>query len=83
MSKWDRFRQKLLGGQADNNIDFGDLCHFVEHELGFIPHPENSGSHRVYGKSDILEIIDLQPRGHEAKPYQVRQIRKIMVANGL
>ena len=83
MGKWDRFRQKLLGGQSDNNIDFGDLCHFVEHELGFIPHPNNNGSHQVYARTGVLEIIDLQPRGHEAKGYQVKQIRRIMIANGL
>ncbi len=83
MGKWGRFRQKLLSGQADHNLDFADLCHFVEYELGFIPHPDNGGSHQVFGKEGITEIIDLQPRGHEAKSYQVRQIRKIITDHAL
>jgi len=83
MAKWDRFRRKLLSGQGDSSINFGDLCRFVEQELGFIPHPENSGSHRVFGKPGVAEIIDLQPNGHEAKAYQVRQVRKIIVTYNL
>jgi len=82
MNKWDRFRQKLLSKQADNNIDFADLCHYVE-ILGFIAHPENNGSHNVYGKEGIVEIINLQPEGKSAKSYQVRQVRKMMIEHKL
>ena len=83
MAKWDKFRRKLISGQSDSNTNFDDLCRFAEQELGFIPHPNNSGSHRIYAKADIVEIIDLQPSGHEAKAYQVRQIRSIIVKYGL
>ena len=83
MAKWDKFRRKLMSARSDSSLDFGDLCRFVEQELGFTPHPQNSGSHRVYAKAGIPEIIDLQPNGHEAKAYQVRQIRSIIVTHGL
>lgn len=82
LSKWDRFRQKLLSGQADNNIDFADLCHYVE-LLGFVAHPDNNGSHNVYGREGIPEIINLQPAGKSAKPYQVRQVRRLVIKYGL
>ena len=72
-----------MSGQSDSNTDFDDLCRFVEQELGFTPHPQNSGSHHVYAKAGIPEIIDLQPNGHEAKAYQVRQIRSLIVAHSL
>lgn len=78
---WTEQRRCVLDKRLD--FDFGDLCRFVEHELLFIPHPNSDGSHRVYGKPGILEIINLQPNGHEAKSYQVRQVRKIMVDYGL
>lgn len=82
MSKWDRFRLKLLSGQADNNIDFTELCDYVE-LLGFTPHPNSGGSHRIYGKTGVLEIINLQPKGSIAKTYQVRQVRALIKQYGL
>ena len=29
--------------------------------------------------ADIVEILNLQPRGHQAKPYQVRQVRQVIL----
>ncbi len=78
MTKWDRFRQRLLSKQADNNIDFADLCHYVE-MLGFVAHPDNDGSHNVYGREGVVEIINLQPDKSSAKSYQVRQVRNLIV----
>lgn len=83
MAKWDKFRRKLMSARSDSSLNFSELCRFVEQELGFIPHPQNSGSHRVYAKVGIPEIIDLQPNGHEAKAYQVRQIRSLIVTHSL
>lgn len=36
------------------------------------------GSHHLFSKSGIEEIINLQSQGSNAKPYQVRQIRLII-----
>jgi len=33
-----------------------------------------NGSHHVYAKTGVAEIIDLQPIGNKAKTYQVRQM---------
>ena len=33
------------------------------------------GSHHLFDKEGILEIVNLQSRGGHAKPYQVRQVR--------
>ena len=82
MGKWDKFRLRLLGKQADNNIDFADLCGYVE-RIGFIGHPENGDSHKVYGKEGVTEIINLQPDGDVAKAYQVRQVRALIIKYGL
>jgi len=39
-----------------------------------------SGSHRVYHKDGVVEIINVQPRdGGKAKPYQIRQVRELLV----
>ncbi len=37
------------------------------------------GSHHIYTKSDIQEILNLQPKGAKAKAYQVKQIRHIIL----
>ena len=37
------------------------------------------GDHFIYTKSDIEEIINIQPKGNKAKPYQVKQIRNIIL----
>ncbi len=78
MTQWDKFRRKLLGGQSDRNIGFAELCRYVE-RLGFAERPDGSGgSHRVYDKEGVAEIINLQPMRHLAKPYQVKQVRRIV-----
>lgn len=37
------------------------------------------GSHHVFTREDVDEILNLQPRKSLAKPYQVKQVRKILV----
>jgi len=37
------------------------------------------GSHHIFSREGIDEIINLQPDGSKAKAYQVKQIRDIMV----
>jgi len=35
--------------------------------------------HRIFTRDDIEEIINLQPKGNKAKPYQVKQVRNILL----
>ena len=37
------------------------------------------GSHHLFDKEGILEIVNLQSRGGQAKPYQVRQVRQLIL----
>jgi hypothetical protein len=37
-----------------------------------------SGSRHIFTQTGIMERINLQREGSKAKPYQVRQVRKIM-----
>jgi predicted RNA binding protein YcfA (HicA-like mRNA interferase family) len=41
------------------------------------------GSHRLFKAASIREIVNLQDRGGMAKPYQVRQIVKLIDLYGL
>ena len=75
MSRHERVLQVILQGQSDANIHFSDLRSLLEH-LGFSERIR--GSHHLYSKPGIEEIINLQSQGGNAKPYQVRQIRLII-----
>lgn len=37
------------------------------------------GDHHIFSKDGIEEIINLQPKGAKAKPYQVKQVRNIIL----
>ena len=78
MSKAEKLAAKLLTGRSDKNFSFDDLCHVIE-RAGF-ERRGGKGSHRIYAKEGVDEIINIQPRNHgEAKPYQVRQVRELLV----
>jgi predicted RNA binding protein YcfA (HicA-like mRNA interferase family) len=81
MSSWKTTREKLLLGASDANLDFESVCTVLRH-LGFSER-QSRGSHRIFYKDGIIEIINLQPRGREGKPYQMKQIRQIMPKYGL
>jgi hypothetical protein len=50
--------------------------------LGFSER-QSWGSHHIFYKEGMAEIINLQPRGREGKPYQMKQIRQILLKYNL
>lgn len=77
MSKLEKLILKLLSATSDKNFQFSDLLlllkkfEFEERNTG--------GSHKVFYKEGIEEIINIQPDGNKAKPYQVKQVRNIFI----
>ena len=80
MGKLEKLIEKILLGSADANIDFDDLCSVLL-SLGFSE--RSKGSHHIFSKPDLEELINLQRDGSKAKPYQVRQVRAIIQRNNL
>ncbi len=76
MSKFDKLLHQILSGASDKNIAFADLCRLL-HRLGF--DERIRGDHHIFTKDDVEEILNLQPRGAKAKPYQVKQARNIII----
>jgi hypothetical protein len=37
------------------------------------------GGHHVFTRDAVEEILNLQPRGRLAKPYQVKQVREVVL----
>ena len=58
------------------NVRFDDLCHAAE-AFGF-HRKGGKGSHTVYVRDGIPEILNFQDVKGKAKPYQVRQLLKII-----
>lgn len=76
MDRHERLRQTILGGRSDANIRFADLRALLFH-LGFDERVR--GSHHLFNKQGVVEIINIQSRGGHAKPYQVKQVRTIVL----
>lgn len=36
------------------------------------------GSHHIFTKDEVEEILNLQPKGSKAKTYQVKQVRRVI-----
>ena len=80
MSKIAKTLEKVLRGNADANIPFGDLRALLLY-LGFVE--RTRGDHHIFTRDDVAEILNLQPRGGKAKAYQVKQVRHVITAHGL
>ncbi len=76
MSKFDKLIIKLLSGIADGNFSFEDLRYVLLY-FGFTERT-TGGSHRIFYKDGVEEIINIQPKENKAKPYQVKQVRMLI-----
>jgi hypothetical protein len=66
----------ILSGKADANIRFRDLRRMLL-RLGF--EERTSGGHHLFSLTGVRELVNIQADGSHAKPYQIRQIRRIML----
>lgn len=71
-------RQKLLDKARNNpaGIRFREICLLAE-QVGFAKRG-GKGSHVVYEKDGVEEILTFQDRKGMAKPYQVRQLLAVI-----
>ena len=75
MSKQEKTLRKVLAGTRDSSVSFSELCRVLR-ALGFTERVR--GSHRIFTRFDVKEIINVQPQGGMAKRYQVRQVRELI-----
>ena len=76
MSKFEKLLTKVLRGTSDTNIGFDELVSLLG-RLGF--QSRIKGSHHIFYKENIAEIINIQGMSGKAKPYQVKQVRTIIL----
>ncbi len=76
MSKYEKLLFKVLRGTSDANISFNDLCNLLR-RFGF--EERTRGSHHIFRKEGVEEKVNLQRDEDKAKPYQVRQVRALIL----
>lgn len=76
MSQYEKLLLRILCGTQDSNVAFSDLQKVLT-ILGFVVRIK--GDHFIYTRDDIDEIINIQPKGNKAKPYQVKQVRNLFL----
>lgn len=80
MTRSDKLLERVLRGTSDANIPFEGLRQLLV-QLGF--EERIRGSHHIFTKSGVEEILNLQPKGSHAKSYQVKQIRQVILQHKL
>jgi predicted RNA binding protein YcfA (HicA-like mRNA interferase family) len=73
---YDCFSAVLPMRSSRSVFRFDDLCQLLE-SLGF--EKRVRGSHHLFRKSGVEEKINLQRAGAQAKPYQVKQVRSVIL----
>ncbi len=74
MAKPSKVFARVMKGQGA--ISFRDLERLLL-ALGF-KHDRTSGSHRIFVHPKATRPLSVQPRGKDAKPYQVRQLHEMI-----
>ena len=76
MRPGDKVLMRILSGRSDTNISFEELRRLLS-KLGFSERIR--GSHHIFIKEGVEEILNLQSKGNKAKPYQVKQVRDVIL----
>jgi len=76
VTQFDKLLNRVLSGRSDANINFEELRAL----LGRFDFNERiKGDHYIFYRKDVTEIINIQPKGGKAKPYQVKQVRNLIL----
>ena len=76
MGKLEKLYQHILMRRSDANVPFEAFCALLR-RLGF--EERIKGGHHIFAKEGVEEILNLQPRDGKGKPYQVKQVRDIIL----
>jgi hypothetical protein len=67
---------QILSGRSDANVRFNDLLGLLR-SLNF--EERIRGSHHIFSREGVEEILNMQPKGAKAKAYQVKQVRRVIL----
>ncbi len=76
MGKHEKLYEHILMRRSDANVPFDGLCALLK-RIGF--DERIRGDHHIFTMSGVEEILNLQPRNEKGKPYQVKQVRDVIL----
>jgi hypothetical protein len=76
MTRYDKLITRVLSGKSDTGIGFDELCALLK-RLG--SQHRTRGDHHIFYRDAVQEIINIQPKDGNAKPYQVKQVRNLLL----
>ena len=76
MGKYENLYEHILMRRSDANVSFDALCVLLK-RLGFVERIK--GDHHIFTKDGVEEILNIQPKGGKGKPYQVKQVRDVIL----
>jgi len=80
MGKREKLYRHILMRHSDANVAFNELCALLIY-LGF--DERTRGDHHVFTMTGVEEILNLQPKNGKGKPYQVKQVREVLLKYSL
>ena len=80
MGKHEKLYEHILIRRSDANVLFAPLRALLE-RLGF--DERIKGDHHIFTRNGVEEILNLQPKNGKAKPYQVKQVRNVILKYNL
>lgn len=72
---------QLLMDSSNRSIAYRDFIALIE-SFGFA-HQRTKGSHQSYAHPDCPRLLVVQPKGKDAKRYQVRELLELVEEFGL
>lgn len=76
MARANKLLEQILRGDADANIPFSGMLQLMK-RLGF--RERVKGSHHIFFRDGVAEILNLQAHSGKCKPYQVKQVRNVIL----
>jgi hypothetical protein len=76
MGNLEKLYEHILLRRSDANVPFETLCALLR-RLGF--GERIKGDHHIFTMDGVDEILNIQPKKGKGKPYQVKQVRDVIL----
>lgn len=76
MARLNKLLEYILMRRGDANVQFGALCQLLK-KIGF--EERIRGDHHIFTMPEVEGILNLQPKNGKGKPYQVNQVRNVIL----
>ena len=80
MGEHEKVYEHIMLRRSDANVPFAKLCTLLK-RLGF--DERIRGDHHIFTMDRVEEIVNLQPKNSKGKPYQIKQVREIILRYNL